>query len=249
MSIHSPTAVSAAHPHIRCALAALCLISALASSATATNYDTGGTFDVGNGIVVMNWYASPFNVGWANTAVNSSSNFSIQWDISNYGFLHRVGKNTFWKPVDSCNAGTVANYTHDMTAWRSNSDGYTGLYGWLSNYPQPWTTGIEWYIVEDWMQWAPWPGSANWKGNITVDGAIYDIYNVKGGAYGSWNQWWSIRKSKRASGNISYIKHFQKWRQLGMPNRTVNDVAFFLEPQGGSTSGIVYYSSFRIDAP
>ncbi len=232
--------------HLRSAPATLgtVLLLALASTPSAAQeYYTAGSWDVGNGYRLENWLSDNFQWGWAGTAIYSSTNFQIKWDISQYGFLHRVGKYYIYKKVDDVGPNASAYHDHYLESWRSGSDAYTGLYGWL------WDPQIEWYIVEDWMTTKPSPGGT-YKGVVYLNGGAYDLYNVQGGSYGNWQQWWSIRREKCKNGNISYMNHIKKWRQLGMANATISNVAFFLEPGYGiSTKGKVDYYNMWIGTP
>jgi hypothetical protein len=166
--------------------------------------------------------------------------FRAEWNNPD-DFLGRVG--LFWnegKPYTS-----YKNVFCDFEFTRSNngtggSYSYIGIYGW-SKSPM-----IEWYIVEDWFGSGiigpnTMGGGASKKGELTVDGSVYFIYQATRPA-GSGNiegtrqafpQFFSIRQERRQSGTISITEHFKKWEELGMKLGTNMYEAKFLVEAGG----------------
>ncbi|MBN2441109.1 MAG: glycoside hydrolase family 11 protein [Spirochaetales bacterium] len=138
----------------------------------------------------------------------------------------------------------IVNYTVN---YQPDGNSYLGVYGWATD------PLIEYYIVDNWGTWRP-PGEG-YMGTIDSDGEIYEIYriakinssspSITGPA--DYEQYWSVRKSKRTRGSITCRNHFNGWASLGMNVGNLQEVSFFVE--GHRSSGTADVSIISSDPP
>jgi endo-1,4-beta-xylanase len=162
--------------------------------------------------------------GSGTMTLGDNCNFSCSWGS--------VGNILFRKGVRPGSKNVVVTYTAD---YKPTGNSYLSIYGWFEN------PLVEYYIIESWGSWKP-PGSAASKGTITTDSGTYDIYqnsrtgpSIKGS--GTFQQYWSVRKSKHTSGIITCANHFNAWESKGMKIGSMYEVSFNVEAyqsSGGS---------------
>ena len=127
-----------------------------------------------------------------------------------------------------------------------NPDGnsYMCVYGWTRD------PLVEYYIVDSWGSWRP-PGATS-KGTIEVDGGTYEIYettrvdqpSIDGNT--TFEQYWSVRTSKRTEGTISVTEHFKAWENLGMQMGNLYETCLTIEGYMSSGSAEVYLNKVTV---
>lgn len=172
--------------------------------------------------------------------LNDGGTFSCQW--SNIG-------NALFRKGRKFNSDKTHQELGEITVeygcqYNPQGNSYLCVYGW-TRYPL-----VEYYIVDSWGSWRP-PGATP-KGTITVDGGTYDVYettrvnqpSIDGTA--TFQQYWSVRTSKRTSGTISVSEHFRQWERMGMQMGKMYEVALTVEGYQSSGSANVYMNDIRI---
>jgi hypothetical protein len=198
-----------------------------------------------NSSVTGNVGSSPYHYEiWYQGGNNSmtfydNGTYKASWNGTN-DFLARVGfkydeKHTYEElgPIDAyykwSKQGSAGGYN------------YIGIYGWTVD------PLVEYYIVDDWFNK---PGAnllGQRKGEFTVDGDTYEIWqntrvqqpSIKGTQ--TFPQYFSVRKSARSCGHIDITAHMKKWEELGMKMGKMYEAKVLVEAGGGSGSFDVTY--------
>lgn len=174
--------------------------------------------------------------------------FSCEWKNINNALFRRGQKFDCTKTYEK-----LGNISVDFGVdYQPVGNSYMCVYGWTRE------PLIEFYIVESWGSWRP-PGAPFPIGNVTVDGAVYDIYKTTRYEQPSiddiqtFDQYWSVRREKPAGsgtkreGTISVSKHFDAWKKCGLELGKMYEVALTIEGYQSSGKAEIYTNDLKIE--
>lgn len=175
------------------------------------------------------WYWSFWTEGGgtASMTLGAGGNYSTTWsNIQN--FTAGKGWRTGTRDRVVCFEGT----------YNGGSNGFLAVYGWTKD------PLIEYYVVESHGQWDPPGNTSDIKnvGSFFSDGDTYDVYqsqrvnkpSIIGNA--TFYQFWSVRRTKRSSGTVTFKNHVDQWEKSGLKLGTTWDYQI-MESEGYGSSG------------
>ncbi len=172
------------------------------------------------------YYYSFWNQGGGGSVsmtLGSGGNYSTTWsNVTNF---------TAGKGWATGSPDRVINFSGSFDG---GSNGFLAVYGWTKN------ALIEYYVVENYGSWTP-PGGTS-KGTFTSDDGTYNIYettrtnqpSIIGTA--TFQQYWSVRTTKRSGGTVTFANHVAAWKGKGMNLGTTWDYQI-METEGYQSSG------------
>ncbi len=201
-------------------------LNAQAKTITSTETGTHGGYnyeywkDIGNGTMEL----------------KEGGAFSCEWsDINNILFRNgfKYDQTQTHQQIGNVSITYECNY-------QPNGDSYLCVYGWTVD------PLVEFYIIESWGTWKP-PGTVHSKGTVTVDGGVYDIYEmtVIRQHLEDYQVYWSVRQQKQTSGTVSVSEHFKAWEAKGMKLGKLYEISFTVE--GYKSSGKADVTKMSID--
>ncbi|HEY9060525.1 MAG TPA: glycoside hydrolase family 11 protein [Pseudobacteroides sp.] len=163
--------------------------------------------------------------GTGTMTLNGSGTFSCSWSNIN-NILFRTGKKLGSTKTYQEYGKITLNYACN---YQPNGNSYMSVYGWTKD------PLVEYYIIDSFGTWKPPGNQYQPKGTITVDGGTYEIFettrtqqpSIIGTA--TFQQYWSIRTTKRTSGTITVSDHFKAWEAKGMKMGKLYEVSMVVE--------------------
>ncbi|KAJ9364982.1 xylanase G1 [Paecilomyces variotii] len=208
-------------PSLLLGLCAAALASTTDAALTTRQYQSLTSSSTGtDGGYYYSFYTNSDSVTYTNLG---GGDYNVTWDGSG-SFDFVAGKG--WNPGSERTVTYTANYQPD-------GSGYFALYGWFTD------PLVEYYIVESWDGYDP-INSGKHLGTVESDHGTYDIVksrrdndpSIVGTA--TFDQYWSVRRTKRTNGTITTKNHFDAWKNANLTLGTFNYQILATESWDGS---------------
>ncbi|KAJ7603817.1 concanavalin A-like lectin/glucanase domain-containing protein [Mycena rosella] len=142
---------------------------------------------------------------------NDDGEYTLEWTNNSGSFVAGAGYNPG-------SAQTIRFGSFEVAG-----SSYLSIYGWTTN------PLVEYHILEQNYGGNDPPVGLTWKGNLTSDSSVYDIYETE--------IYWSIRQDLRSDGLVTTGNHFSAWAAVGMPLDTFNYQIVAAEGFASSVNG------------
>lgn len=168
--------------------------------------------------------------------LTGGGSFTSEYDTTNgRNTLMRTGKKFARSRTHEEVGDIVLRYDVDYEP-EGQGASYMCVYGWTRK--DNGAPLVEFYVVESWGAWRP-PGDSGSLGLVTIGGIEYEIFetdrinkpSIEGNT--TFKQYWSIRTTKKGSGNIAETinisDHFKVWESKGLKMGTLYEVSLCIE--------------------
>jgi endo-1,4-beta-xylanase len=117
----------------------------------------------------------------------------------------------------------VVNYT---AKYNPTGNSYLALYGFSQN------PFVEFYVVEAFADHNPSDNAGqSFYGYHISDGAQYELWSKYNG---NLRQYWSVRRTNRRGGTITFNNHYKAWTAAGLPLGSLQNTFIVVEGQQGT---------------
>ncbi len=240
------------------AVLALVMSTAMLPQTAFTSFAAAGdVYSVGNGTNQHKGVSDNFSYEiWIDTTGGSGTmtlgegaEFKAEWTASvpSGNFLARRGLDfgSTKKATDYEYIGLDYEADYRQTG-SANGNSRLCVYGWFQNKGLSNVPLVEYYIIEDWVDWVPDAAGTM----VTIDGAQYKIFQMDhtgptiNGTTETFKQYFSVRQDKRTSGHITVSDHFQAWADQGWGIGNLYEVA--LNAEGWQSSGVADITKLNV---
>jgi len=164
---------------------------------------------------IQNWGNGEDTTNYTYTSL-AAGRFKLSWDLGPGGnFVAGKGY--------AGDKNLVVNYT---AKYKPTGNSYLALYGFSQN------PFVEFYVMEDLAEHNPSDNTGqSFYGYHTSDDAQYELWSKYNG---NLRQYWSVRRTNRKAGTITFNNHYNAWIAAGLPLGTLQNTFIVVEGQQGT---------------